>query len=318
MRGSEPYCSVCCRENLICALPASEFIFLLFAVIFDRQIRCNFDFHILLNGGNKLDNKINDTVLASNEFPYVLFEVSDNICGVSCSKMLSIQILDSCTPMINSPAYVRGCTNFRGTFIPLVDIRKMTGQETQLYELEVGINFAQRKKDHENWINTLEKSVFEGIEFTLTDDPHKCAFGKWYDSFQSENLFIKKLMASIDAPHQAVHKTATQVKELMKNGDKDGALALIGQTRNTHFKEVLRLLDALDEKLHEEVKEMMVVVETVDGPKGLIVDHVVGVETIDSFEPVPAHLSHADHVICIGRQEKSQEAILIFDCDKIK
>lgn len=265
-----------------------------------------------------MDNEISDAILASNEFPYVLFNVGENICGVSCSKMLSIQILSQCTPMVNSPDYVRGCVNFRGTFIPLVDIRKMTGQETQIYELEVTIDLPQRIREHHAWIDELERCVTEDVEFTRTEDPHLCAFGRWLDSYNTDNLFIRKLLQSIAEPHAAVHSSAVKVKELLRGGNKEGALAYIRQVRDTHTAEVIRLLDALDEKMHEEVKEMMVVIETVDGAKGLIVDHVVGVEMIESFEPVPAHLTQAPHVICIGRRDKTREAILIFDCDQIK
>ncbi len=257
-------------------------------------------------------------VLASNDFPYVLFEVSDNICGVTCSKMLSIQILSQVTPMVNSPDYVRGCTNFRGTFIPLVDIRKMTGQISATEHVEHDINIRQRINDHLTWIHTLQESVENGVDFPLTDNPTMCALGRWHGSFTSDDVMLQKLLKSLEEPHKLVHATATRVKELMANGDRDSALHAILHTRNTHVKEVIRILEQIDAKLHDDIKEMLVVIETVDGAKGLIVDHVAGVEEIESFEPLPAHLSHAAHVTCIGRREKTQEAILIFDCDQIK
>jgi purine-binding chemotaxis protein CheW len=36
----------------------------------------------------------------------------------------------------------------------------------------------QRKQDHKRWLDELAASVREARAFTLTTDPHACAFGR--------------------------------------------------------------------------------------------------------------------------------------------
>ena len=45
--------------------------------------------------------------------------------------------------------------------------------------------FTEKEKDHHDWLNALEESIVDGVPFTKAKDPHQCAFGKWYDKFQT-------------------------------------------------------------------------------------------------------------------------------------
>ncbi|MBI9078446.1 MAG: CZB domain-containing protein [Pseudodesulfovibrio sp.] len=81
-------------------------------------------------------------------------------------------------------------------------------------------NFIQKVVDHLKWaeeVNVLltDKSVHS---LDVQTDPHKCAFGKWYYSEarqQAEALVpvIKPLLASIEAPHNALHQSALDIEE---------------------------------------------------------------------------------------------------------
>ena len=59
------------------------------------------------------------------DFPWVLFSVNNVVYAVFSTHVLSIEILGDSTPLVNSPAYSRGITNFRGDMIALIDIRTL-------------------------------------------------------------------------------------------------------------------------------------------------------------------------------------------------
>ena len=59
------------------------------------------------------------------DFPWVLFSVNNVVYAVFSTHVLSIEILGEATPLVNSPAYSRGITNFRGDMIALIDIRTL-------------------------------------------------------------------------------------------------------------------------------------------------------------------------------------------------
>ena len=63
----------------------------------------------------------------SGDFPWVLFSVGDVVYAIFSKHVLSIEILNATTPLVDSPIYVRGITNFRGDMISLIDLRMLFG-----------------------------------------------------------------------------------------------------------------------------------------------------------------------------------------------
>ena len=64
---------------------------------------------------------------AAADFPWVLFSIDDVVYGIFSTHVLSIEILSETTPLVNSPHYTRGITNFRGDMISLIDLRALFG-----------------------------------------------------------------------------------------------------------------------------------------------------------------------------------------------
>lgn len=68
-----------------------------------------------------------DAEPAAGDFPWVLFSINDVIYAIFSTHVLSIEILNATTPLVNSPHYARGITNFRGDMISLIDLRALFG-----------------------------------------------------------------------------------------------------------------------------------------------------------------------------------------------
>ncbi len=219
--------------------------------------------------------------------PWVLLEVNNIEYAVSCNSVFSLSKLPKITPYPNAPKEVRGVTIFRGKSIQFIDLRLLLGFESIFKEIEdFGAMMDQRYQDHINWVNNLEKSVMEGKEFTLSTDPHKCAFGKWYDTYelQSKNIMFMSTFARFDAPHKEIHSIAQKAQEFLKNGQKEKAVELINNTREVELKQMLQLFSDLKVAYAESKKEIMVVIGNDNNLLAFSVDQVVSIEKLYDFD----------------------------------
>ena len=119
----------------------------------------------------------------------------------------------------------------------------------------------QREQDHKNWIAELESSVRERREFKLAIDPHKCAFGKWYDNFETDNRTLSGCLKKCDAPHQEIHGIAIKVKGMEEKEDFDSAYEIINPTKEGEWAEMIRLFSKARSLLRESKREIALVLE---------------------------------------------------------
>lgn len=217
-----------------------------------------------------------------NDAPQVLVDVAGLVYAVPCSCVLSLEQLTKVTPMPTSPAEVRGVVNFRGKIIELLDTRVLFNSKSITQEIkEFSELMDARLQDHLNWINTLQDCILSGREFTLTTDPHKCAFGKWYDNFQTKDSTLSFELAKFDNPHKAIHQIGIDASAMLKRGDKEGAIDLINKTKSTELQQMVSLFASVKVAYAESKKEILVVLgETEQNAISLSVDEVVAIEHI--------------------------------------
>ncbi len=251
------------------------------------------------------------------ESPWVLLELNDVIYATSCESVLSLNQLPEITPLPKAPLEVRGVINFRGRLIELLDTRLILGTKSIIEEIEAFFAMMdQRYQDHMNWLNTLEKTVKEDTEFSLTTDPHKCAFGKWYDSYNSKNTNIMFLstFAKFDKPHKEIHEIAIKAKELIFSGNKQAAIDLIESTRNTKLKEMLNLFEDLKEAYKNSRKEIVVVIgEDESKCIGLSVDQITAIEHLSEFDEnlVKDSMTGTEYLAGIAKRKDGSVVIIL-------
>lgn len=64
---------------------------------------------------------------AASANQYLTFNLGDEEYGIPILKVQEIKGYSTVTPIPNSPAYVRGVMNLRGTIIPVIDLRQRFG-----------------------------------------------------------------------------------------------------------------------------------------------------------------------------------------------
>lgn len=251
--------------------------------------------------------------------PWVLLELDGVVYATSCESVLSLNQLPDATPLPKSPPEVRGVINFRGRLIELIDTRRILGIKSITDDIEdFDALMNQRYTDHTNWLNNLENTVKNDTEFTLTTDPHKCAFGKWYDSYISKNtnMMFLSAFAKFDKPHKEIHGIAIKAKELILSGNKQAAIDLIEATRTTKLKEMLGLFDDLKEAYKHSRKEIVVVIgEDESKCIGLSVDQITAIEHLSDFDEnlVKDSMTSVEYLSGIAKRKDGSVVILLND-----
>ena len=65
---------------------------------------------------------------------YLTFALGQEEYGIDILRVQEIKGLSAVTPIPNSPAYVKGVMNLRGTVVPIFDLRLKFGMESQAYD----------------------------------------------------------------------------------------------------------------------------------------------------------------------------------------
>lgn len=198
----------------------------------------------------------------SAESEYLVFSSGKQLFALPYDHLVTVVDSPVCTPVPNSPAHVRGIINFHDKSVPLYDCRIKVGLEPYRVEIEKTVAaLKQRKQDHINWLNKLKDEVHGNNPITVQTDPHKCAFGMWYDAFTSESPGLTTFMLRFQEPHRQIHTIAIQAKELIAAGRPEEAKQLITKTENTLLKSLIVLFDSADEKIQKFTYEYAIVVD---------------------------------------------------------
>jgi chemotaxis signal transduction protein len=259
----------------------------------------------------------------TEEYPLVTFQIKGSQYAISSEHVSTMLALPEITPVPQAPHYVRGVINLRGEVLPLVDLRIRLGLASTQEELQQFCGtMTQRKQDHFNWLNELESSISEERPFTLTTDPHQCAFGKWYDTYKPSSLMAENILKKFNTPHRKIHAVAEKANALVASGNMDGAHALIKKTRGKELNRMVNLFGEICTLYNEEAKEIVLVVEGSAFNFALAVDVVDGVEFLsqDSINELPEGLqavAKENLVDYIGKRNNSQGLVQVLFPDRI-
>ncbi len=218
---------------------------------------------------------------------WVIVDIDGQAYALDAACVVHMIDHKSITPrsLIGAPPVIQGVFEHRGSVICIADGRKLLGKpafEESLRELEETL--AARERDHVAWLNELRRCCEEECEFTKATDPHKCAFGKWYDALMADeeqrtkmtggNTDLEFILRSFDEPHKRIHGIAQEALALVHDGKKDEAAALIQRTWDTQLGSMRRLFASLLEGVRENRRAIVIVVEQEGERFALIVDEV--------------------------------------------
>jgi chemotaxis signal transduction protein len=251
----------------------------------------------------------------NKENTWIVFVIDKQHYAIPTHFVREMTLIARPVPIPKAPEYIRGMIDLRGTVMPVIDMRTWLGLKSGRDEIQKLIQeMHQREKDHRDWLSDLDASIEEKRPFTKATDPHKCAFGKWYDQYKSDNVFIRGLLREFDRPHKAIHSIAVQVLEANEAGRHDAAKRIIDSTRETELRTMIELFEKFCQALDESLREVSIVVEYNDIISALVVDNVEGVELLgDDFDSIKSMVGEGGqpHITSIGHRVKDDSPVLI-------
>lgn len=235
---------------------------------------------------------------------------------------------DSVCVLPGMPSCFRGAINLRGRIVPLLDLRLVLGMRSAADETNELVElFDTREKDHVNWLRELEACVEEERPFKLATDPHRCAFGQWYDrltmdkeereALTGRDLSLETVLEAFDEPHKRIHAIAVRVTAHSEAGERAKALTIIEQTRDTDLQAMIELFGRAKALVRERRRPLVFVLEYEDVPLGLIMDHVHGVHGLDpaGVEPPPPMTTDSD--LISGVYKDGEGLVTLLDAEGV-
>lgn len=211
--------------------------------------------------------------------PYIIFLLHTNKFAVSSEYVLHMEQLGDVTPVKDLGPYCLGIVLFNDESVPVYDLRAMFGYGDYGKELQELMN--ERIEDHRKWVAALERSVEQNQEFLLTTDPDACAFGKWYNSFHSDNDYLNVFLRAVNEPHRKIHETGETVKRLMAEGKQQEAREAVARMKDTYYKKTLELLSQVSRVYSEGMRNMLIYLRVDGATKGYVVDDIVDIHTLE-------------------------------------
>ena len=252
---------------------------------------------------------------------YMIYQIEKTLLATLSTDIIEIvpvpQHIDS---IPSAPKHLRGVFNHRGNIVSVYDARVLMGYPSYQQELDTLIaTLRQREQDHRKWLAELEKSVLEHRPFTLQRDPHKCAFGKWYDINRhtiSDNIEIRLLLGQFDEPHQRIHAVADEIERHVKADDHTKAQRILERTKKGELTYLLNLFDELYKvtALKFTEHEIGLIHGLSEQNIMLTADKVIGVDQLHDIEPLPTRTSAPIKALA---KDTNNRIVQIVDSDRI-
>jgi len=212
---------------------------------------------------------------------WVIVEIRRQQFAIPAAAVREIVAIPEVTTLPRGRPEDRGVITLRGSCLPVIDLRKKFGWQSVPEELADFCRLMQqREQDHRRWLEELERSVIEGSEFQLAIDPHKCAFGKWYDSYRSESPWVTGLLQKFEHPHGRKHAFAASTSAFLAEGKNEEARRLVDSARHGELQIMVSLFRQLKDLVRETARELAVVISTPSNTFAVSIDRTVGVENI--------------------------------------
>lgn len=252
---------------------------------------------------------------------WVLARVKNTICAINSDCVESILLLEEgITYLPDSDNVHPGIVNYRNGVLPIIDLRgllKMIPLETEHSEFIAMLE--ERKCDHVKWVDELKRCLANGETFRMATDPHKCAFGRWYDTYKPENNAVSYQLKSICAPHRRLHETAIRMNELhFESPDIESQRQIIYEEAEGYMKKVLGILDKAKQAYEASFRKMAIVMSDGESNCGILVDEVIAIETLtDVPKNEGSNINTTNLMSGIAQRSQSKDLVLVLSTDSI-
>lgn len=226
-------------------------------------------------------NPLNDKTIPANAdgtITVMAFYIEDAMYAVPIDNVVSLsKETDHVQPLPIKAPGLMGVSHFLGSVVPVLDIASRIGVKSgTASKKEMIETLTLREQEHTEWMDALEQAILTGDHFTKPRNPHECAFGRWYDHFETRNEALREIFSQFDAPHRQIHSLADKLLALRDAGKTDEAMKELRFHRATTLKRLKSLFSHARQQLQELMRPILLYV-TQDGTKpafSLLIDEV--------------------------------------------
>jgi chemotaxis signal transduction protein len=213
---------------------------------------------------------------------YLIVRQHEMLFALSFGFVKRILIPREILPLPEMPPFVRGLIHTGGKAIPLLDLSLLLDQSEYQEEIESLVSLLhEREEDHRTWLAELELSIREKRPFRLSRNPHRCAFGIWYDSFNADDRHLMAALEKFKAPHNRIHAIAEEALDLAEKGDHQAALEIIEKARDSELHTLIDMFDITRIIIRDRRHRLAVILSQDENELALYVDAVEGLERFD-------------------------------------
>lgn len=214
------------------------------------------------------------------------FWVNDTLYAIDIAKVLTIS--QELAHIQNLPARGKGLlgmVEFQEYAIPVIDFAEMLNLESgNVRGKNLIKSLEHRENDHHEWLNALEDSLINGSPFLKAKDPHECAFGKWYDNFNSRDDTLMEIMEDFDEPHKQIHGLADKLLNMYVAGESEKALDILRLEREITMKRLSRHFAQAREHIKESSRSVLLYI-TEDGRIPTAALQIDDIHDVIDFKP---------------------------------
>ncbi len=257
------------------------------------------------------------------------FWISDTLYAIDIARVLTIS--QEMGHIQSIPAEAKGLVGmveFQGNAVPVLDFANMLGFDSGVEKNSELIQLlTEREKDHIEWMAALENSLLNDAPFIKAKDPHKCAFGMWYDSFSSRDETLMEVLSAFDMPHKKIHALADKLLDMKKNGELEHALKLLRHERNVTLKRLMKRFEQARTHLKESARQVLLYI-TEDGTTPIVALRIDDINDVidfksEQFKPM-AHIDNiltgeaSEIIIAYLKQAEQADCLLIEASNLVK
>ena len=163
------------------------------------------------------------------------FWLADTAFAVSIRHIHSVvQDDQEIRPVPAAAPGLLGTVWYHGAPVPVYDFAARLGTPSGREVKDALVQtLDKREEDHIQWLAALEASIRDGVAFTKARDPSRCAFGQWFETFETRDEVLREIMGQFDKPHRRIHALADELLTMASSGRKDAALERLEHERAT-------------------------------------------------------------------------------------
>jgi len=214
---------------------------------------------------NHVESDINNGKFDQNRQIFTFF-VEDMMFGLDVENVLMLgqEVNDVQRLPVEERGFC-GVTKFQGAVVPVLDFAHRIGITSGIdSKSEILDILTKREQDHIEWVNALEVSIKTGAAFTKATNASECAFGKWYNQFETRDETLKELLQAFVEPHNTIHELAERLLALRDNGKEAEALQELTHARATTLRRLRALFSRARDQISGGMRQVLLFV-TIDG-----------------------------------------------------